>query len=435
MKKFFPEVSYQVRKFILKRQSLWSLGSQGLAAFAGLLVFGITSSRLTKEDFGIWILFVSISTLMDMFKTGLLFPGFLQQAAGVSKIKKRNIFYSVSVLFAGISVLQAILCLFLSFVVSDSPSLYFFFMFYPWIMLSGAIMLLGEWWLQMNNRFHGILILRLLNRFLLVVIVFFYLANKTDIIYITSLCNAITGILLISMGMLPKIKWRQLSREVISKLVWFARYATPSQLASNLLRSSDTFLISHYLGSAATGVYGVAARFLEFIELPVRSAGAVHYNQLARLIKTGETRKALHFLVNQTAKTTLTILPIAILLGVLAPYLIELLSGNQYSDSVAILQIMAIYCLLIPADRYIGLFLEAIGRPDLNMIKVMAMLILNVLADVLAIIIFKTPLAVAITSIITFILGVILGGWLVIHKASPDQPNYINFKLFLISKP
>lgn len=419
-----------IQRLLIKKQSLWSLGSNGVSALAGLLLFAISSSRLSTSDFGVWVIFQTASTLLDMFRTGLLLPGYLQLAAGKSKRQRHSIFNSVQLAFLSITLLQSILCWSLAWIVPSDSVWYFFFTFYPWIILSGAVVTLTEWWYQSNVRFQNILFVRGVHRVVLLSAAFFLAFDLKGLIYVQAGANAMSILVILLFFSLPRIRFQVIKAHMV-RLFHFGKYATPSQMLSNLLRSSDTLMISAAMGSAATGVYGAAAKFLEFIELPIRSFGAVHFNHLAKLANTGRHDEAFSFAKHRVLKTTLGVLPVALFLGVFAPQLIMNVSGANYVSSIPVLRVMAVYCLLIPADRYCGLLLESFGRPELNLIKVFVMLSANVAGNGIAILFFNTPLSIAASSIVTFSVGVSFGIWMVVTKALPQRPRNVSFKVAL----
>jgi O-antigen/teichoic acid export membrane protein len=412
----------RVYKWSIQRQSLWSLAANGISALSGLILFALTSSRLTAADFGIWILFQTGSGLLDMFRVGLLLPGFLQLSAGKHRKTKMEIFHSVQHIFILLTAAQIILCVILYLIVPVSSPWSFFFQYYPWITISGALMTVSEWWFQSNVRFQHIFFVRFVNRALMIVLVFFLAFDLKSLIYFQSVNNLFTCVIIIFF--IPVPAFRYIKHKLHHRnLFHFGKYSTPTQLASNLLKSSDTLLISYALGSAATGLYGAAAKFLEFVELPIRSLGAVLFNNLAKLANANRHHDAIILAKKEILKTTLRIAPIAFFLGIFAPFIIEQISGDSYASSVPILRAMAIYCLFIPADRCCGLLLESFGHPDLNLLKVIVMLLFNLIGDVIAIYFYQSPLAVAYSSIITFSIGIGFGFWMVIFKAIPRQQN------------
>jgi len=396
---------------------------------AGMMLFAISSSRLSASDFGIWVLFQTISTLFDMFRTGLLLPGYLQLSAGLSRKGKSHIFNSVQIIFLLMTLAQSMICWFAQAITPIDSSWHFFFANYPLILISGALLTLCEWWFQSNLRFQHILLLRSIHRIVLISIAFFLVFDLYQLIYAQVVANLLCGVAIYIFYNMPRPEKWVVSSLHRARLFHFGKYATPSQLLSNLLRSSDTLMITAAIGAAATGIYGAATKFLEFIELPLRSFGAVNFNHLAKMANAGRHHDAFTYAMQRIRSTTFKVVPIAILLWVFSPQLILFVSGPRYMASVPVLRIMAIYCVLIPADRYLGLLLEAFGRPDLNLLKVFVMLIANVMGNLIAILIFATPVSIAVSSIITFSVGVGFGLWLVMTRGLPKSLPQIDFNV------
>lgn len=410
----------RLTRFITKYQSLWSLGGNGVTALSGLLLFVITSRRLSAIDFGLWTIFQVAAGLMDMARTGLLLPGYLQISAGQSKKNKKTLFSAVQMIVIAVTLAQVAVCVGLFQIENRSSTWSTIFQYYPYLAVSSAAFTLSEWWLQSNSRFQYILILRVFNRTGTLVCALFLATNLPSLVYVQSAVNVLTAVLSIVIWRIPvPVMPSESHRPHVKKLLSFGKYATATQVASNLLRSSDTFIINLKLGAYATGIFSVAAKFLEFVELPIRSLGSVLYNKVSALINAEKYDDVKALLRHHFIKSTLLVLPVSAFLIVAAPILIQTLSGDRYLSAVPILRIMAIYCLLIPADRCLGILLEAMRRPDLNLIKVLVMLALNVVGDFFALTMSDSITAVAASSILTFLAGVGVGYWLITRRAFP----------------
>lgn len=109
---------------------------------------------------------------------------------------------------------------------------------------------------------------------------------------------------------------------------------------------------------------------------------------------------------------TLLFIPGLILCVVFAKYLILLIGGEQYMQSqtaIIIFQIFALYSLLLPVDRFCGITLDSINKPQLNLIKVLIMASLNIVGDLIAVFVFKSIIGVALVTVFFTIIGQIVG--------------------------
>ena len=108
----------------------------------------------------------------------------------------------------------------------------------------------------------------------------------------------------------------------------------------------------------------------------------------------------------------LLLFPASVISFVFAEQIVIVLAGNQYKDAAYILKLFSIYTALTPIDKLSGVMLDIINKPNLNYIKVLLMLTVNVVGDVFCLYYFGTLESVAIVSIFTFATGVFYGMYL-----------------------
>jgi len=122
----------------------------------------------------------------------------------------------------------------------------------------------------------------------------------------------------------------------------------------------------------------------------------------------------------------LTVLLLPIIAGcfVFADKLVLLVGGENYRNSAILLQIFCVYSIFLPLDRYLGMALDSINKPQYNFLKMIIMVVVNVVGNFLAIRLWCELWAVAMVTISTFIIGVLAGLILLkknlhIHSLSP----------------
>ena len=112
-----------------------------------------------------------------------------------------------------------------------------------------------------------------------------------------------------------------------------------------------------------------------------------------------------------TGLLSFVLLPFIVGSILFADSLVVLLGGAQYAESAHVLRILAVYAAFLPLDRFSGITLYIIGKPYLNFLKVILMLIVNVTGDFIAIHYFGNIGSIAAVSILTFLTGVIFGNF------------------------
>jgi O-antigen/teichoic acid export membrane protein len=105
-------------------------------------------------------------------------------------------------------------------------------------------------------------------------------------------------------------------------------------------------------------------------------------------------------------------IPALICAFIFAPYIILIFGGHKYADSTSIFRIFIFLGLFLPANRIIGISLDALQKPGKNLIKIVAMAIINIVGDVVAIKFSNNLNWVAFVSVINAASGALLGWWI-----------------------
>jgi O-antigen/teichoic acid export membrane protein len=90
---------------------------------------------------------------------------------------------------------------------------------------------------------------------------------------------------------------------------------------------------------------------------------------------------------------------------------VGLIGGGKYvaTEAANLYRILIVCSLLFPLERFLGVTLDIIGRPQLNLVKVVLALVVNVVADVACIYFTRNIYGVAAASIITLLASTAYG--------------------------
>jgi O-antigen/teichoic acid export membrane protein len=111
----------------------------------------------------------------------------------------------------------------------------------------------------------------------------------------------------------------------------------------------------------------------------------------------------------RTGLVSMAIVPVAILLFISASELIVMAGGKQYAMSANIFRVFVLYSLFLPLDRFIGVTLDSMGKPHLNLLKVLLMVGVNIAGNLLVLELFQSTLLVAVATLVTTGCGIIFG--------------------------
>jgi len=407
-----------MRSFIrhgLQNRHIVSLMTQISGAVVGMATFILLARHLSAPAFGEWLVYVSGFVLLDMVRTGFVQTALIRYASGAEDKSKDSYVGSAWILGLGLTGVLALVVGGIGLLIPENRagSFALLFAWYPVLACATLPLHVAYWVQQTDQRFGRIWAMRLAASVPFLIAVFaLFLGDASDastVALLHILCQLLASCIALLTGWASLVCMARATQKALGEMVRFGRYSVGTLLGTNLLKSSDTFLIATLLTPAAVALYGVAQKLVDAIELPLRAFGAVALPSLAQLIHQGNLDSANRAFHQAVGALTLLVLPIALITFIWAPQLVLLLGGTTYEDAAVLLRIFAIYTVLLPADRYLGILLDSLGHPKLNVIKVSSMVLANVVGDLIALWLFESLVAVAIATITTHLTGVVLG--------------------------
>lgn len=411
---------WQRIKKLIQSNAFASLAGNGAGALLGISTIAIQARTLTKEDFGSWIVFATTFGLFDVIRSGfILNPVIRNMAAAQTSDEKARVAgaaWQLCSLFTVITVAIFTLPGILFYNWFQSFDLGFFV---QWFWLLAIITMphnLATWFLNASASFKKVQWVRISNQalFLLLNIANMKWGYGISFIFWSFVISQLaTTLLTLVLGWSRLSDFAKGQKNERQNLFSFGKYSMFTLLFSNLLRSSDTYILGIFLGPVAVGIYNIPQRLLQVFEMPISAISITRLPTLAGLHtnnKFDELTKEFH---RSTGTLWLAILPIAVICFVFAEPLVVLLGGEGFRESAAVLRFFAIYAAFLPLERYSGIGLDVVNKPRLNLIKVIIMFAVNVVGDIAVIKWFPgSPVAaVAAISVITFGSGVLVGYW------------------------
>lgn len=392
--------------------------------FASVLGFGsfiLLTRTLSREDLGLWIIFITVATFIDLGRFGLL-RGAVVRFVSIAKEGEREGFIgSAFSLSAWITLLLSALFYLIYFTLgSRIPIEYqYVLIYYPLIALSNLSWNCGLSVLQADQEFGKILTLRIINLgtfvLLLSLNMLIFHWGVVHIIMMMVISNTLASIYSAvkrwdGMGLL-----KAATKEYKQRLLAFGKFSIGTLIGGSLLRSSDAIIIAanHTMGATAVAIYSIPLKLTEVMEIPVRSVAATLFPKLSKLNGEGKNRELFSLLRHQIRSLILLYIPLLSIGFIFAEFWVSLVGGDEFTSSIpqqtVILKIFIVYGLLIPLDRLIGVTLDAINRPDLNLYKVIAMVLFNIIGDIVAVFVYESLYLVALTTLLFTLIGIIIG--------------------------
>ena len=417
----------RIKSLIKRSSNIHSLIGNIMYAAFSMTLFMLMVRILDKELYGRWAIFITAISLLDMLRLGLTGTGAIRAISSSSgEDQKRNIAASYQLsLFTTV----AISCIFVPvyFLIHNSFTDSYYLpvlIFYPFLAFANLAHMQATTYSQGVVNFKRVLIIRslvgLFNLLFISLYILFVGKDFTGVVIAYGVSDIVVSILVIIK------KWdglefiKKFHKPSILNIFHFGKYSAATYIGSNLLRGSDTIIISlsSVLGAQAVAVYVIPIKFLELVEIPLRSFTATAFPKLSSAF-TESKEKFNKMLTMYLSYSVLLLLPILIFLPIFSTLILQFLGGGRYTDSLelqkSILYIFTIYIIALPHDRYSGIALLAFNESKLNFYKVVFMLICNIIFDCIAVFVFHSLVFVAVASVIFTFVGIFVG-WYHINK-------------------
>ncbi len=373
-----------------KHHFLAILGQGTTQGFA-LLSLLILLRLISVEAYGIWAMYLAILSVAEMARAGFVQNGMVSFMQAEPDQDKR-IIGSAYLLNIGLGILLwgvvALICMPLS-VWWSAPQLTELGLWYGLFMVCLGGLRFLEYVQIARREFGGVVIGNVVygggqTAVLLGMILTGYKPMLVQLLWLQALMAALGAATvwvlkrkLFTFGK-PSLDW-------IKQLADYGRFVLGTNVGSMLLQRVDTFMIGFFLGPVALAPYNVAMRLTNYLEVPLRGLSTSTFPKVGRVWKK-EGKNASARLHDWTIAQMLALtIPVCVVMAAGAEWLVWLMAGDGYEESVMLLRVLLLFALIKPWGRMFGTTLDAIGYPRLNFRLVWLGLAVNVLCNLLLI--------------------------------------------------
>ncbi|MFC4873278.1 oligosaccharide flippase family protein [Negadavirga shengliensis] len=356
----------------------YTMMHRGIDFFLGFVGFMLLVRIISPGEFGVWVLLITITAIVEMARNGFLQNGMIKFLIG------RNI-KTQSKIQASALLQNALLTL--------------IFMVMIWISADWIERILHADGLASILKIHTyvlpVLVIHTHNLVLMqakydfkayflagisksmpffLMVLYFYIDNRSTSLETLTWLQNLAWILATMMSCYQVRRHFRVRggwhRYWNKKIFHFGKYVFGTNLISMLTNSLDKFLLGALLSPVQVAMANAAGRVMNMVEIPVNSIASISYPKAAASFdkkhfrEVGETyEKTLGMMLSMTV-------PFWIFNLVFAHYIVLIIAGEEYLDAVPFLRIVAFTALVKPFDRQSGVFLDAVGKPFVNMLMV-----------------------------------------------------------------
>ena len=402
---------------IIRSKSFISLIGNGLGALLGVVTFALLARVLDKGTFGPYLIFLAIYGIFETLRVGMVMNALVRNLAHCqTKEEEQEVIGSTQFITLVLTAIYTVVIVLLYFIFKYFDLFTDYLFFFKWLILVAILSApnnYATWYLNAKLKVAATSAIRILTQLIFIGLIWFYIKDEGTIYSVIisyAISHLLVSILAIFMGWSGLQFLVKYTFKKVTEIFHFGKFSMGTLIGANLLRSSDTFIIgSSFLGSAGVAMVNVPSRLIELIEMPLRSFAVTAMPQFAKLNADKSFDSLRYEFEKKAGLVFFLLLPIAVGCFVFADWLVIVFGGKGYAESSILLRIFATYMVILPLDKFAGVLLDTVNKPNLNFYKVMIQLAVNVIGDYVAITVFGTLESVALVSTGTFFAGMVFG--------------------------
>ena len=359
-----------------------------LIAF-GLVSYVILAKKVfpTVKEMGIWALFLTIFTLIENIKQGLLRNPMIKFLSEPEFVNHRNKIQSSSlitnILFSALIICMLFFCGNALAVWMNAPALYPLFRLGILVIIVLIPFNHLEVLLQAHFKFKAIFYGYLCRQGFFMISVIILLLYDKQILTLMNLVklqiiSQLTGSLVLlyfARGYLYHSL--DIDKRTILRMFNFGKYIFGTNVFSSLGKSADQFISAGLISANVVAYYNIVARINNMMDVPSFAIADVLFPKNVEAMVTSGPDKVRYYFERMVGAIVSILAPLSILIFLLPQMFITIIAGSKYYAAVPILQIVILFSILRPFFYQFGTTMDAIGKPALNFWVNLIIMVLN----------------------------------------------------------
>jgi len=379
----------------------------------GIVSFMLLTRILGKTGFGVWGLFLTISSITETARTALIKNAFIRYMHQTPEAEHGRLQSAALVLSLSISTVLAVIFLAAAVPAAywlKAPDLAAMLQWYSLTLLLTAFFSQWEMLLNAKMDFRGVCWMYCVRQGLLLLAIAVYaVVGKSITPGLLSFYYMLSVLVGAAIG--TRFAWRYTRWDFGGYRPWtgqlwrFGRYVFGNNVSSLLFRSTDNFITSHFFDPGVSGYYNACLRIGNLVDIPSQVFGDVLFPKAAKF--SASDKSAVKHMYERTVGATLVFSFPALLVLLLFPSLIlHILAGGKFLEAAPILRITAFFGFTLPFMKQFGTIMDATGHPDTNFRVMFMALCIDIVANLVGVHFFGVigaALGTATTYLIIFI--------------------------------
>jgi len=330
---------------------------------------------LTKAEMGTWALFLTITTLFEATKSGLLKNAHIMYVSSSDDEHEKSIIASSSfIINLCISIFFIILVLLFSNWLSVklhagvdlAVMLKWFIPGLICMIFFSHFEAIQQSFLDFKGVFAGYMVRQVVFFIIIIIHLFIHKPFTLKDLAIYQSISVVLGTVVLYIYTKKYMVHRfNAKRQWVNKIFSYGKYVFGSGLIINIFANFDQLMTATFMSSFYVSYYNVALRINGFIDIPSYAAAQILFPKTAKASVEEGTQKVKYLYERIVGILLSFTTPIALFVIIFPKFVITIIAGAQYLAAVPILQLYMILGLLRPMQNQAANTLNSIGKPQL----------------------------------------------------------------------
>ena len=370
----------------LMAHGAFSLMDRISIVFFGFLNVFFMARMLPKTDIGIWVLFTSVTAILEMVRVGFIRNPFITHYVSAEPEEKKTILTTSFILHCVLSLFITLILIAGAIPLSDfwnaSELIQLFFVY----AVNNIIFIPYhhfEYIQQAQLKFKGIFVSNVvrLATLTLYIMVHFVLNLKPTLfeLALVQIVGTIIGCFVAYSFVKGTFQFRKtIDSKLIGELFHYGKFTLGTNISSMLVKNTDSWMIGRMISTAGVALYNPAVRISNLVEVPTLAIAGVFFPQVAQKLKEKGPEGVKDVYIKSVSLILALTLPMVLPLYIFAELAIHIIFGPEYVESASILRVTLFFCLIIPFNRQFGTVMDGIKKPKINFYLIVLVAVMNV---------------------------------------------------------
>ncbi len=360
----------------------------------GFLGFALLARILTKQEMGVWVLFMTTAAMVEVSIVGLLQNAMVKYLSIANKKDYGRIILATLTLYFIVATLLATILFFSApflaeYLTTEGDAAFQTQLAYLFKLFCLLLFILIPFYLfnfiqQANLSFEGIFWSNFSRKgifFSYVLISYFgtWQLKLENLLLVQILGATLGSFIAWNFGKkFLKIQAYKIDWAWVKELFRFGKFTFGTNLSTMLYKGIDKLMLGSFAGTVPTALYDAAIKVTNLVDVPAMTVASVVFPQSSIQSDKNDPARIKALYEQSVGAILAIILPFILVVFMIPEFTIWVVAGNDYLDAAPVLRLTVLYGLFLPFAIQFGTILDSIGRPKINFTFTLIGVMLNV---------------------------------------------------------